>query len=162
MGQILPQWQPLPQAPSDRLAAPHVVVVAGTDKECGKTALAEAALRLLPGAAAAKVTRVHEGKCPTGDDCGACDSLVGPYEIWSDISHPREIAKAGTDSARLLAASGGPAFWVDPQTREATLVALTSRGDARNLAVGIDYRVDTSEALDFINRVIQRVEAGEL
>ncbi len=134
MGQILPQWQPLPPGPLARLAAPRVVVVAGTDKECGKTALAEAALRLLPGAAAAKVTRVHEGKCPTGDDCGACDSLVGPYEIWSDESHPDEIAKKGTDSARLLAASGGPAYWVKtrrdaaPAAFAALLAEVAARG----------------------------------
>ncbi len=58
--------------------------------------------------------------------------------------------------------SGGPAFWVEPTTGQATLVALTSRGDARNLAVGVDYRVDTTEVLTFLNQVITMVEAGEL
>ena len=140
MGQILPQWQPLPPSPIARLAAPHVVVVAGTDKECGKTALAEAALRLMPGAAAAKVTRVHEGKCPTGDDCGACDTLVGPFEIWSELSHPDEIAKTGTDSARLYAAGGGPAYWVKtrrvaaPEAFAALLAQSAARG-CRHLVI---------------------------
>src|SRR5262245_55876306 len=58
--------------------------------------------------------------------------------------------------------SGGPAFWVDPLTGAATLVAIMSRGDARNRAGGVDYRVDTEEALGFLNDVIARVEAGEL
>ena len=58
--------------------------------------------------------------------------------------------------------SGGPAFWVDSLTGVPTLVALTSRGDARNRAIAIDYRVDTAEALAFINQIIAKVEAGEL
>jgi len=58
--------------------------------------------------------------------------------------------------------SGGPAFWVDPLSAESTLVAITSRGDARDVAIGIDYRVDTAEALTFINQIIAKVEAGEL
>ena len=55
--------------------------------------------------------------------------------------------------------SGGPTFWTNPATGEKSLVAIVSRGslyrDAR-------YRVDTAEALDFINAVITRVVAGEL
>ncbi len=131
---LLPQSSASPLA---RLSAPGVVVIAGTDKECGKTALAEACLRLLPGAAGVKVTRVHEGKCPTGDDCGACDSLRGPFEIFSDESHPDEIAKKGTDTARLASASGGPSYWVKtrrefaPQAFAALLETTAARGFSR-------------------------------
>ncbi len=55
--------------------------------------------------------------------------------------------------------SGGPTFWVDPVTGDATLVAITSRG---TWTLETQYRVDTQEALSFLNRVIARVQAGEL
>jgi Trypsin len=55
--------------------------------------------------------------------------------------------------------SGGPLFWADPVTGEETLVAVVSRG---SLSSAHDYRVDTEEALTFLNQVIARVEAGEL
>jgi len=55
--------------------------------------------------------------------------------------------------------SGGPALWRDPWTGESTLVAVTSRG---NLSLDSKSRVDTEEALSFVNQVIAQVEAGEL
>ena len=55
--------------------------------------------------------------------------------------------------------SGGPLFWVDPDTGQETLVAIVSRG---NLTSASAYRVDTPEALGFINDVLRRVNAGEL
>jgi hypothetical protein len=58
--------------------------------------------------------------------------------------------------------SGGPAFWTDPVTGRTTLVALTSRGDAVNRALGVDYRVDTAEALTFLNQIILMVNSGQL
>ena len=58
--------------------------------------------------------------------------------------------------------SGGPIFWVDPATGTETLVATTSRGDLVNRALSVNYRVDTLEALSFLNDVIRRVNAGEL
>ena len=58
--------------------------------------------------------------------------------------------------------SGGPLFWVDPSTGTSTLVATTSRGDQVNLALSVNYRVDTLEALSFLNDVIRRVNLGEL
>jgi hypothetical protein len=56
--------------------------------------------------------------------------------------------------------SGGPTFWVDPLTGESTLVAMVSRGASDSL--GVNYRVDTEEALSFLNSVIAKVNAGEL
>ena len=58
--------------------------------------------------------------------------------------------------------SGGPVFWMDPSTETKTLVATTSRGDLANRALAVDYRVDTLEALSFLNDVIRRVNDGEL
>ena len=58
--------------------------------------------------------------------------------------------------------SGGPIFWVAPSTGTTTLVATTSRGDYVNRALGVNYRIDTLEALSFLNDVIRRVNAGEL
>jgi hypothetical protein len=58
--------------------------------------------------------------------------------------------------------SGGPVFWLDPSNGTTTLVATTSRGDYVNRALSVDYRVDTLEALSFLNDVIRRVNAGEL
>jgi hypothetical protein len=55
--------------------------------------------------------------------------------------------------------SGGPLFYVDPATGQETLVAVVSRG---SLSTSHDYRVDTDEALTFINEVIRKVNAGEL
>ncbi len=57
--------------------------------------------------------------------------------------------------------SGGPTFWVDPVSGEETLVALVSNGDAAGVAVGINFRTDIPETLDFIQDVIERLEAGE-
>jgi hypothetical protein len=55
--------------------------------------------------------------------------------------------------------SGGPLFWVDPVTNQATFVAVVSRG---TLTSGRNCRVDTALVLNFLNDVIARVEAGEL
>ena len=55
--------------------------------------------------------------------------------------------------------SGGAHFYVDAATGEETLVAVVSRG---SLSVSHDCRVDTAEALSFINGVIAKVSAGEL
>jgi len=58
--------------------------------------------------------------------------------------------------------SGGPTFWVDPDTGEETLVALVSNGDASGVATGLNFRTDIPETLEFIIDVFARVEAGEL
>ena len=55
--------------------------------------------------------------------------------------------------------SGGPSLWVDPETGYETLVRIVSRGSPTRKAL---YRVDTEEALAFLNQVIAAAEAGEL
>lgn len=52
--------------------------------------------------------------------------------------------------------SGGPTFWIDPETGETDIVvAVTSWGDVPTVATGIAYRIDTADALDFIAEVAE-------
>ena len=46
--------------------------------------------------------------------------------------------------------SGGPKFWVDPADDSEHLVAITSRGDPKLVALDVAYRIDTLVAQDFI------------
>jgi hypothetical protein len=60
------------------------------------------------------------------------------------------MSRAGTGGGD----SGVPNFWVDPVTGDTTLVAITSRG---TWTLETQYRVDTEEALDFLNDIIASV-----
>jgi hypothetical protein len=55
--------------------------------------------------------------------------------------------------------SGGPNYWINPVTGDSTLVAITSRG---SWTLETQYRVDTAEALSFLNDVLWRVNHGQL
>ena len=55
--------------------------------------------------------------------------------------------------------SGGPAFWQDPATGEETVVSLTSWG-ARCISIDVSVRIDTPEAVSFIDAAIACVEEG--
>jgi hypothetical protein len=50
--------------------------------------------------------------------------------------------------------SGGPKFWVNPADGSEHLVAITSRGDPKLVALDVAYRIDTPAALGFIQGVI--------
>ena len=73
--------------------------------------------------------------------------------LYTDQNDSRDNGGSATGD------SGGPIFWVDPLTEQETLVAIVSRG---SLSSSHNYRVDTGEALSFVNQVIAMVEAGEL
>jgi hypothetical protein len=75
---------------------------------------------------------------------------------WLRLSQNRATNDGGT----CYGDSGGPAFWVDPDTGEETLVGITSWGDAQCVASGFDYRVDIRETLSFIESVISDLESG--
>jgi len=67
---------------------------------------------------------------------------------WLHMSQNHATGDGGT----CYGDSGGPTFWVDPDTGDETdiVVAITSWGDVPCVATGIAYRVDTSDALEFI------------
>jgi len=86
------------------------VVVAGSSSRAGKTALAETVLKSLgTGAAAVKFTTTDDvfEKCPRGTTCIVCDIDV-PFKVVRD---PQTLGEAGTDTARLQEAAGGPVLW---------------------------------------------------
>lgn len=59
--------------------------------------------------------------------------------------------QATGDGGSSYGDSGGPAFWVDPETNEETLVGITSWGDIPCVATAFCYRVDTADTLGFID-----------
>lgn len=86
------------------------VVVAGSSSRAGKTALAETVLRALGGrASAVKFTTTDDifEKCPRGTTCIVCDIDV-PFKVVRDDA---TLGEAGTDTARLQAATQGPVLW---------------------------------------------------
>ena len=87
----------------------------------------------------------------------AQSDFLNLHDRWLYLDQNVAQGKGGTADCD----SGGPAFWVDPITRKQTLVAITSRGGSV-VSVGVDYRVDTAEALSFLNQVLQLVNAGKL
>ncbi|HEX5221931.1 MAG TPA: hypothetical protein VFZ59_20380 [Verrucomicrobiae bacterium] len=89
---------------------------------------------------------------PDGLRRNAISAFRSLHEQWLflDINKVHDVG--GTASGD----SGGPTFWLDPQTGGPTLVAITSRG---NLSLDSKARVDTNEVLTFLNEVIASVEA---
>lgn len=54
--------------------------------------------------------------------------------------------------------SGGPTFWIDPETGTEILVAIVINGDAAAVATGINFRLDTPEVLGFLAAVIDAID----
>jgi len=63
---------------------------------------------------------------------------------WLIMSQNNATGDGGT----AFGDSGGPTFWTEDG--DEILVSVTSWGDARCVATGISYRIDTSDALEFI------------
>ena len=68
---------------------------------------------------------------------------------WLRMSQNHATGDGGTCGGD----SGGPAFWTDEERTE-ILVGITSWGDVNCIAMGFNYRVDTSDTLGFIESVI--------
>jgi secreted trypsin-like serine protease len=75
---------------------------------------------------------------------------------WGDwnIHVSSNPGEGGGTGGSCYGDSGGPAFWVDPETGDETLVGITSWGDVPCVSTGFNYRVDIAETLDFIEDVI--------
>ena len=76
-------------------------------------------------------------------------------KAWLLMSQNQATGDGGT----CFGDSGGPAFWIDPESGQEILVGLTSWGDAQCVATGMDYRVDIPDSLDFIYGAIDDVDA---
>jgi secreted trypsin-like serine protease len=74
----------------------------------------------------------------------------GLLKAWLRMSQNQATGDGGT----CYGDSGGPAFWIDPDTGTETLVGITSWGDASCVSSAFNYRVDIPETLGFIADVI--------
>jgi secreted trypsin-like serine protease len=64
--------------------------------------------------------------------------------------------QATDDGGTCYGDSGGPVFWNDNGAE--TLVGIVSWGDTPCVAIGLNYRVDIPETLEFIDEVIESLE----
>lgn len=98
----------------------HVVGIAGTGSNSGKTTFAEALILALAQqglpVAALKVTRAHDGECPIGDSsCLVCSTAGSSFRIVSDA---RTLAMRGKDTGRYVEAGATQVRWLvtNPQS----------------------------------------------
>ena len=75
----------------------------------------------------------------------AKSEYVALTKVWLHVSQKAVFDEGGT----CFGDSGGPSFWVDDQGNE-IIVTVTSTGDAQCIATGLNYRVDTTETLNWI------------
>jgi hypothetical protein len=78
---------------------------------------------------------------------------VALTKVWLHLSQKAVFEESGT----CFGDSGGPSFWVDDEGNE-IVVAVTSTGDAQCVATGLNYRVDTSETIGWIQSIVDTVE----
>ncbi len=86
-----------------------VIVVAGAHSGAGKTVLIEKLLKVFKGWACLKVTVLHQGLCPTGRNCGACEGLNSKFCIISDKKIIEEKTK---DTCRFKKAGAKKVLWL--------------------------------------------------
>lgn len=93
------------------------IVIAAPSANCGKTHLACALVRALPGAQALKITRFHrEEHCPVHgindqgqDNCDGCAPAPAGFEL---IDNPAVLSTPGKDTDRLARAGANPVLWL--------------------------------------------------
>ena len=74
------------------------------------------------------------------------------HKLWLRASQNNRLDNGGT----CYGDSGGPNFWVDPQSQEEILVAITSWGDAVCVSSDFKYRMDIPQSRDFIDAVLSQ------
>ncbi len=72
------------------------------------------------------------------------------HESWMIMAQNPAAGYGGVNNGD----SGGPIFWTDPETGEEVLVSIISYGDPNRVAIGVSFRMDTEESLQFIQDVI--------
>ena len=85
------------------------ITISGAHANVGKTMLAETLFKGLKGWSGLKVTVMHNGKCPVGKDCGACNELDSEFSIISDKDRLNE---KGKDTERFKKAGARKVLWL--------------------------------------------------
>lgn len=86
-----------------------IITISGSRSGVGKTKVAERLLKGLKGWSALKVTVLHQGLCPRGKNCGACNDLSSAFSI---ISNKDVIEQKGKDTQRLKSAGAKKVLWL--------------------------------------------------
>ena len=90
------------------------ITVSGAHSGAGKTAVVERLLQELKGWSCLKVTLLHNGPCPTGRDCGACDKMSSRFSI---ISNKKTIEVQNKDTWRFKKAGAKKVLWLRAKPR---------------------------------------------
>ncbi|MDP2981444.1 MAG: hypothetical protein Q8N67_05210 [Candidatus Omnitrophota bacterium] len=85
------------------------ITISGSHAKVGKTMLAETLFKILKGWSGLKVTVMHNGICPTGKNCGACNELDSESSIISDKDRLNE---KGKDTQRFKKAGARKVLWL--------------------------------------------------
>ena len=85
------------------------ITVSGAHSDVGKTTVVERLLKELKGWSCLKVTLLHNGPCPTGRNCGACDKMSSRFSIVSDKKITEE---RGKDTWRFKKAGAKKVLWL--------------------------------------------------
>ena len=86
-----------------------IITISGSHARVGKTMLAEKLLKGLNGWSGLKVTVMHDGKCPTGRDCGVCKKIDSEFSIVSDKN---KLMEKGKDTERFKKAGAQEVLWL--------------------------------------------------
>jgi hypothetical protein len=88
----------------------------------------------------------------------ASSEYRGLTDAWLVVSQNPALDISGTS----FGDSGGPTFWIDPDTGVSFVIAITSWGDANSLSIDFRYRADIPETQEFVDFIVEAVEAGLL
>ena len=86
-----------------------IITISGAHSGVGKPRVAATLLRKLKGWSALKVILSHNGPCPKGKPCGACDDLNSKFSI---IENKDVVETKGKDTGRLKAAGAEKVLWL--------------------------------------------------
>lgn len=86
-----------------------IITVSGAHSNIGKTTVIERLLEIFKGWSCLKVTLLHNGSCPTGRDCGACDKMSSRFSI---VSNKKTIEVQNKDTWRFKKASAKDVLWL--------------------------------------------------